>query len=224
MKDIDLNKLKELAQHVNYGEFTVGESGFGVESSDGTFADCLGMDEASFIYAANPAVVLALIERLKAAERERDQASERLVLVREQRDSELKRNMELEAEFARRDAAAGEPVAWATKSHHWPVTTFAPAVRDDWIRRGCEVMALYTAAQPAVLPPEMELNHLPFVEGYNQCISDAKALGYQPEKVVMLPELEKWRSVDAVRAQGAYRVLMQKSLDDAGVKWEVYRG
>jgi len=66
MKDIDLNKLKELSERVNYGGFTVGDSGYSVESSSGYFADCLGMEEASFIYAANPAVVIALIEQLEA--------------------------------------------------------------------------------------------------------------------------------------------------------------
>lgn len=73
---MNLQRLKELAQRVNYQDFSVNHPGYGVVSSDGTFADCLGMDEATFIYAANPSVVLALIGKLEAAERERDEFRE----------------------------------------------------------------------------------------------------------------------------------------------------
>ena len=38
---------------------------------------------------------------------------------------------------------------------------------------------------------------------------------------VKLPDVERWRSVDAVRAQNAYRVLVIKTLADAGIKCEV---
>lgn len=36
-------------------------------------------------------------------------------------------------------------------------------------------------------------------------------------RTVTLPDVEKWRSVDAVRAQNAYKVLVSKVLADAGI-------
>lgn len=36
-------------------------------------------------------------------------------------------------------------------------------------------------------------------------------------RTVTLPGVEKWRSVDAVRAQNAYKVLVSKVLADAGI-------
>ena len=41
-------------------------------------------------------------------------------------------------------------------------------------------------------------------------------------RTVTLPDVEKWRSVDAVRAQNAYKVLTSKVLTASGidVKWE----
>jgi len=38
---------------------------------------------------------------------------------------------------------------------------------------------------------------------------------------VKLPDVERWRSVDAVRAQNAYRVLVIKTLADAGINLTV---
>ncbi|EBO4170097.1 hypothetical protein DKN16_18435 [Salmonella enterica] len=36
-------------------------------------------------------------------------------------------------------------------------------------------------------------------------------------RTVTLPDVEKWRSFDAVRAQNAYKVLVSKALADAGI-------
>lgn len=36
-------------------------------------------------------------------------------------------------------------------------------------------------------------------------------------RTVTLPDVEKWRSVDAVRAQNAYKVLVSKALSDIGI-------
>ncbi|EDV2726005.1 ead/Ea22-like family protein [Salmonella enterica subsp. enterica] len=36
-------------------------------------------------------------------------------------------------------------------------------------------------------------------------------------RTVSLPDVEKWRSVDAVRAQNAYKVLVSKALADIGI-------
>lgn len=38
---------------------------------------------------------------------------------------------------------------------------------------------------------------------------------------VKLPDVERWRSVDAVRAQNAYRVLVIKTLAEAGINLTV---
>lgn len=38
----------------------------------------------------------------------------------------------------------------------------------------------------------------------------------RPQKLVVLPPVEKWRKPDEVRAQNAYRILVQKEIDAAG--------
>lgn len=242
LNNIDLNKLKELAKYVDFCGSTIGFSA----------------DELCEIL--NFAV--SSTERLEAAERERDALKDlsvtNIILVispgKDGMGVEVHANSvsqvvehitrldetleKAEAELVRRDAAAGDPVAYliSDKSDRVEGRIGRPSLRGiiayseaDINRHELCETRLYTAAQPVVLPPPLQLDprnnamRHSYVAGYDKCLADAKALGCQPEKVVMLPELEKWRSVDAVRAQGAYRVLMQKSLDDAGIKWEVQK-
>lgn len=179
MKDIDLNKLKELSERVNYGGFTVGDSGYSVESSSGYFADCLGMDEASFIYAANPAVVIALIEQLEAAQRERDEwreesrksvflycAMETRAEAAEAQVKELTADLDKESEIRHRihedlNAIKGaqQPVAWAHRlinksngvAHPWKYGSAEKEPGEGDIFR-IEVAPLYTHPVPSVLP------------------------------------------------------------------------
>ena len=44
-----------------------------------------------------------------------------------------------------------------------------------------------------------------------------KRIAELEERTVTLPDVEKWRSVDAVRAQNAYKVLVSKALAVAGI-------
>lgn len=79
------------------------------------------------------------------------------------------RAMKAEAELARRDAAAGEPVAWryrfTGKPGSGPFTSEWKIVstEDECNPSDCfERQALYTAAQPAVLPPVNDLENQNF--------------------------------------------------------------
>ncbi|QHJ80332.1 MAG: hypothetical protein [Bacteriophage sp.] len=156
-----------------------------------------------------------MANRLEAAERERDIAlssfcnerlrgdnldresqrlSDQLGTCDRERREWIKRAEKAEAEIARRDAAASEPadrivddgcgqqIGGVGVSDQlncvWPIGT-----------------KFYTAAPPAVLPPEMKpepekydvIDH-GFIAGYNKCRSDALALGAQPQNPVVLPE------------------------------------
>lgn len=105
----------------------------------------------------------ALLSELAAAERERDELRERLSLVRKQRDAELNKNTQLEAELARRDAAAGEPVAYQIHSdlegwrectpERYTEVSSRPLVEGKH-SGGWLVRKLHTAAQPAASAPD----------------------------------------------------------------------
>ncbi|NNS07284.1 hypothetical protein [Erwinia sp. JH02] len=182
------------------------------------------------------------IKRLSAVERERDELraevdrldkeSQRLTdqlgaCDRERRDW-IKRAQEAEAELARRDAAAREPVAVVDiqrgrgdgKKFALCYTSAGHSLPDD-------VYNLYTAAPPAVLPPEMKGTHDPFVEGYNQCRADAIALGAQPQKPVVLPALFNLKMAGDVKTKqyfkGSNDTIKQIAglLDAANVPYEV---
>lgn len=200
---MNTQQLKDVAQRVKYCDFSVNDSGYGVISYEGTFADCLGMDEASFIYAANPRVVLALIECLEAAERERDelraeqaehdkqivtmegkfnlakraldsktercdkaeaellqwkeshgQVIESRDLYKSQFKKALREKLKAEAELARRDAAAREPIAWQFYDDgSWHNGSNHNNHRENTEKAGYRIRELFTAAPPAVLPP-----------------------------------------------------------------------
>ncbi|QBR52765.1 hypothetical protein [Erwinia sp. QL-Z3] len=115
-----------------------------------------------FRVTATPDVVIAMINQLEAAKQ---------------------RIAELEAEIARRDAAAGEPVAWQFlgDSGKW-TDIYDPA---EATRYGYKARGLFTA-QPSALPPEYALTvdfndyHL----GWNSCLNAAKELGC---KAIKLP-------------------------------------
>lgn len=60
------------------------------------------------------------------------------------------------------------------------------------------------------------------VESYETTISMLRSRIAELEaRAVTLPDVEKWRSVEAVRAQNAYRVLVINSLAAAGIKCEL---
>lgn len=189
MRDIDLVKLKQLA---------------GTAIDLGGIANYRKGAEAvsAFKESVTPEIMVALIEQLEAAQRERDME------VQYKREAWCEYH-KLEAELKRRDAAAGDPVAgearFKEENSSWSPCTaehasYVLSHPEDW--PNYEVRYLYAAAQPGVLPPEMAFTDdmqkyqwadrammLCRVEGYNQCRADAKALGCQPEKVVMLPKI-----------------------------------
>lgn len=113
--------------------------------------------------------LIAAVDRLEAAERERDELKQRLANsehqlhmaelakfnLRNQRRAQFSKRREAEAEIARRDAAAGEPVAWQYRYNDgggigdW----YTVASESECNHLPCfERRAIYTAAQPAVLP------------------------------------------------------------------------
>jgi hypothetical protein len=174
--------------------------------------------------------LISAIERLEAAERERDELREDVKSYSEHLHYHIDRQCKAEAELARRDAAAGEPVA--LRWRFIPMYSDVPFM--DWtyidnpkffpdIRamEGAEIQEVFSVAPPAVLPSEkVSLNNgvIGFDEGYNQCLSDALALGAQQQKVVELPEPVKWPEIPFKYFSEEQVFSM---LDAAGVKWEV---
>ncbi|EPQ4684607.1 ead/Ea22-like family protein [Citrobacter freundii] len=61
------------------------------------------------------------------------------------------------------------------------------------------------------ITPEVVLALLDELEASDKRIAELEA------RTVTLPDVEKWRSVDAVRAQNAYKVLVCKVLAAAGI-------
>ena len=134
-----------------------------------------------------------------------------------------------EAELARRDAAAGEPVAWISERNlaalgkQFAVTVQHAPVMDLPI-------ALYTAAPPAVLPPEMTIDDAPchygsdeayaWVSGADSMRELFSSLGAQPQKPVVLPSPERHREPGVV-VEMYESFVVYKALDAANVKWEV---
>lgn len=141
-----------------------------------------------------------------------------------------------EAEIARRDAAAGEPVAYQIHSdlEGWRECTperyaemSARPLVDGKHSGAWSVRKLYTDAPPAVLPPEMFMSDAikgkvtsDFMDGANWMRQQCLALGAQQQEVV---ELDNVFSVNV--AGVAVRVVLLKdvstSLDAANVKYEV---
>ena len=82
----------------------------------------------------------------------------------------------------------------------------------------------YTAAQPAVLPPDITFESKGFISltsedfAYNRALEDARKLGAQPQKVVELPDPVKWPEIPFKYFSEEQVFSM---LDAAGVKWEV---
>ena len=82
----------------------------------------------------------------------------------------------------------------------------------------------YTAAQPAVLPPDITFESKGFISltsedfAYNRALEDARKLGAQQQKVVELPEPVKWPEIPFKYFSEEQVFSM---LDAAGVRWEV---
>lgn len=142
-----------------------------------------------------PAVVVMVFEQLESAERERDELKRNQELNLKIKQAMHERFTRAEAELARRDAAAGEPVSWPDMPFSFEDledmhgATFANGYVRGWARK-CESVTmkgpLYAAAPPAVLPDaerEMWRNNLKdaghalsdirrFVEEKFKCVAD----------------------------------------------------
>lgn len=153
--------------------------------------------------------LISAIERLEAAERERDEL--RLEIARIGGAKSI--------EVLRRDAAAGEPVAVLYRNGD----VLTKAECGEHFEICCKVETpLYTAALPAVLPDIDRYTHGLFphaVEQLTRFRDDALALGaQQQQKVVELPDPVKWPEIPFKYFSEEQVFSM---LDAAGVRWEV---
>lgn len=199
-----------------------------------------------------------LIKQLEEAERERDELrrekqndnryQELLKLgtaVVYECDAAVQRAEVAEAELARRAAAAGEPVAWQYRYNDGKVGDWHTVDSESECNHlPCyERRPIYTAAQPAVLPPEMINADAPcdysseetfaWVAGANWMREQCLALGAQQQNVVELPTERKNDDV-AYGGSGAFSMgknsgfneclnIVHSLLDTDGVKWEVMK-
>lgn len=205
---MNIKQLKELALSWSHSEVAC----MPIEE----FADVTGtpLDDVRILFGAANALD-SLIDRLEAAERERDDLRTELKASSANAMSWMKRALLAEKELERRDAAASEPAAYIIKGRYDKVNG-----RDrgqlSWhglSRRNAEDIAyyklsdtpLYTAAQPAVLPPEVSPSDMRdkwpamnVIESHaaamvwNQCRADALTLGAHQQKVVTHPETSSY--------------------------------
>lgn len=192
-----------------------------------------------------------LREWIKTVEAERDKAFA-------WHSSLLKKYEPLEAELRLRDAATGEPLptqlvyssalpkfigdtdeiesySCFISGKTPPRKTMTEAYADA--KQVCG--ELYTAAQPAVLPPDITFESKGFVSltsedfAYNRALEDARKLGAQPQKSVICPPVQylpKYAADDGHCTTGKLvpnkrtelrDTEWREALDAAGVKWEV---
>lgn len=182
-------------------------------------------------------------EKLEAARRERDELRGRLTLVREQRDAELNKNLQLEAELARRDAAAGEVIYQFDCGEGWQDVDQTDYERYIYAR-GISTRKVYTAAQPAVLPPDWsdvpaslagdlsDAEKNAWLSGANCMRQHCLELCAHEQKPVVLPGYLSYAGIPAEYPSYAEEIAHQRgfyygvkrckeALDAAGVKWEV---
>lgn len=134
-------------------------------------------------------------------------------------------------EKSRRDAQ--EPVAFTERheiSNMRATGLYIRAWPADRERNAVEgyTIPLYAAASAAVLPPRRELEETlsEFDLDWNAHHDEAKALGCQPEKVVILPQPENdggtdWQGDITAGRMNRMRDKCIAAIDAAGVKWEV---
>lgn len=183
----------------------------------------------------------SLHERAEVAERERDELraeqaehdeqiarmESKFSLAKRALDSKTARCEKAEAELSRRDAAAGEPVAVLYRNGD----VLTKAECGEYFEICCKVETpLYTAAPPAVLPPEVtepvgeycldDREGLAWLAGANWMRQHCLELGAQQQKVVELPDFsESYTEVFALEITHA----LTTALDAAGVKWEAQK-
>lgn len=188
-----------------------------------------------------------LRHKLSTVDREAQRLSEQLGSCDRERREWIKRAEKAEAEIARRDAAAGEPLLRDVFESWYQTYMGTPASvlitlrtangyhETEGDRLNISWAAYQRAAlQPAVLPPELSFNEAlqlmheymlvgdanSFLMGAKWMRAQALALGVQQQKPVVLPEPERQREPGIV--VGIYEsFVVYKALDAANVKWEV---
>ena len=170
--------------------------------------------------------VMRLQEEISRLDKESQRLSDQLGACDRQRLDWLKRALTAEAEIARRDAAAGEPVGLIRENPD-----------DIGLMAEFEVMPpagtkLYTAAPPAVLPPEWsdvpgslagdlsDAEKNAWLSGANDMRGRLLSLGAQQQKVVELQPA--WWVMSGKEQILAYpKDAIFAALDADNVKWEV---
>lgn len=147
-------EIEAIHDYCNYDGVPLGVQFYGIGSEH--------VAAENYFRAATPAVVLALIEQLEAAE----------------------------AGLKRRDAQ--EPVGWQFfDAGEWHAGSEKNNHRQNTEVAGYQVRNLYAAAPAAMLPPEMYWQDAPvsgatrsaaYSTGWNDCLEASKALGCQPAK------------------------------------------
>lgn len=259
MKDSELNKLKDLAIKAAAGSFPLP-----VPYEQPRIYSDAEISYLAFAAAVTPAAFLAIVNdfqaEVAAKQQNVDYLADRLpetqhnammqlshqleeaqALLRHTQDKlgkSLVRNSEYAGELSRRDAAAGEHVAWQFFDNgQWYTGSDRNNHRKNTESAGYRVRNLYAAAQPAALPSPLHLDprdnamRHSYVAGYDKCLADAKALDCQPVSVVKLPQ-QKTGSDVSYGGAGAFNAgksvgfneaisICETALDTAGIKWEV---
>ncbi|ECR5029163.1 ead/Ea22-like family protein [Salmonella enterica] len=98
---------------------------------------------------------------------------------------------------------------------------------DDHYERSCVTVVDVSDPEVLVVLDELEAAQKLFAEATLKLIKQHALLNKAEihikeieARTVSLPDVEKWRSVDAVRAQNAYKVLVSKVLADIGIAIE----
>ena len=203
-----------------------------------------GVEEAMISATDHAAAAGRERDELRAEQAEHDEQIARMEskfsLAKRALDSKNARCEKAETELRRRDAAAGEPVGLQCMgdSGKWQDCSSREAAESLGFTLFRE---LYTAAPPAVLPPEMETPSAKMTytrghaDGWNDCRSAMMALGAQQQKVVELPD-HKFRECvnglleEAIAYAGTQQLRARlssrlsnfvKTQRATGVKWEV---
>lgn len=152
---------------------------------------------------------------------------ENIAVIRAELEAAERERDELRAELARREAAAGEPVGLIRENPD-----------DIGLMAEFEVMPpagtkLYTAARPAVLPPEVFMSDAikgnvtsDFMDGANWMRQQCLDLGAQQQKAVELPASKSMLSRNSLDEDYVTCIAvplsdLTEALDAANVKWEV---
>ncbi|EAV7849512.1 ead/Ea22-like family protein [Salmonella enterica] len=217
---IDKQALREAAEKVNSGEWSYEEfnrmdlpGGAHIRINGRGAIYCLnkptgGIEQSravmAYIAAFNPKVALALLDKNLQLQREKD-AIEAVALAlrddmrhaREQLEAAEKCITEQREYYEGVIADGSKRIAELEANKGKPVMFIDGDISASDAEKLAAVIREWEDVPAPVVPDEMETREL--------------------AAEVELPDVEKWRSVDAVRAQNAYKVLVSKVLAAAGI-------